>query len=207
MTPEQQKIVDEFHKLYYPIHQFNWRGVRTVKCAQDIVVFQEIIHETKPEVIVECGVNQGGSTLFLSDMIGPQGLVVGCDICIDDWCDPRVKNVANIRLIQGSSIAPHVVDVIRQIVAGRRTMVILDSNHEAHHVLAECRLYSPLVSSGCYLIVEDTNINGRPVFPEHGPGPAEAVEQFLRENNDFETDRSRERLLMTFNPGGYLRKR
>ncbi len=86
-------------------------------------------------------------------------------------------------------------------------MVILDSDHSRDHVLRELELYSPLVTPGCYLVVEDTNVNGHPVSPEFGPGPMEAVEAFLETTNDFEVDRSREKLLLTFNPSGYLRRR
>jgi len=86
-------------------------------------------------------------------------------------------------------------------------MAILDSDHARDHVLRELELYGPLVTPGCYVIVEDTNVNGHPVSPEFGPGPREAVDEFLRRNDDFEVDRERERLLMTFNPSGYLRRR
>jgi cephalosporin hydroxylase len=85
--------------------------------------------------------------------------------------------------------------------------VILDSDHERDHVLNELRLYAPLVSAGSYLIVEDSNVNGHPVVSDFGPGPAEAVEQFLAETEEFEVDRSREKFFLTFNPSGYLRKR
>ena len=85
-------------------------------------------------------------------------------------------------------------------------MVILDSDHRKDHVVDELRLYSPLVTKGSYLIVEDTNINGRPVFPGFGPGPAEAVDDFLAATTAFERDLSRERFFVTFNPGGYLRR-
>src|SRR5829696_3632865 len=64
----------------------------------------------------------------------------------------------------------------------------------------------PLVTPGSYLVVEDTNVNGHPVYEAFGPGPMEAVQDFLKERDDFEVDRSREKFLFTFNPGGWLRK-
>ena len=85
-------------------------------------------------------------------------------------------------------------------------MVILDSDHTRDHVLRELELYAPLVTPGSYLVVEDTNINGHPVAPEFGPGPMEAVEAFLETTDEFEVDRAREKLMLTFNPSGYLRR-
>jgi len=54
--------------------------------------------------------------------------------------------------------------------------------------------------------VEDSNVNGHPVLPEFGPGPMEAIEEFIHENQKFKIDRSRENHLLTFNPRGYLRR-
>jgi cephalosporin hydroxylase len=73
-------------------------------------------------------------------------------------------------------------------------------------VSGELRSYSGLVSVGCYLVVEDTNLNGHPVLPDHGPGPMEAVEAFLRAAPEFEVDGSRERFMLTLNPGGFLKR-
>jgi len=86
-------------------------------------------------------------------------------------------------------------------------MVILDSDHSKGHVLSELKIYSKFVTKGSYIIVEDTNINNHPVFPDFGPGPMEAVEEFLKENKDFSVDRSREKFYLTFNPKGFLQKR
>jgi len=61
-----------------------------------------------------------------------------------------------------------------------------------------------MVTKGCYLVVEDTNINRHPLYPSFGPGPMEAVEEFMANNQEFETDRSREKFMLTVSPRGYL---
>jgi cephalosporin hydroxylase len=50
-------------------------------------------------------------------------------------------------------------------------------------------------------------VNGNPVLPEFGPGPAEDVTRYLSlESFRFVVDASREKFHLTFNPGGYLRR-
>jgi cephalosporin hydroxylase len=58
------------------------------------------------------------------------------------------------------------------------------------------------VTPGNYLIVEDTNLNSW--LDVYYPGPLEATRDFLATDDRFETDRSREKFMMTFNPNGYL---
>ena len=99
--------------------------------------------------------------------------------------------------------------LIESVLGSRPTetrLVILDSDHATHHVLQELRLLAPYVSVGSYLIVEDTNVNGHPAWPEFGSGPYEAVEEFLQANSNFAVDSSREKFLMTFNPRGFLKR-
>ena len=83
-------------------------------------------------------------------------------------------------------------------------MIVLDSDHDYKTVLKELQLYSPLVSKGCYLIVEDTNI--REVDKNFGKNPRDAIDKFLEKDKCFITDLTKERFLTTANPHGYLRK-
>lgn len=87
-----------------------------------------------------------------------------------------------------------------------KVMVILDSAHNKKHVLDELRAYNSIVTKGSYLIVEDTCMNGNPIYPYSGPGPMEAVKDFLKENNDFLVDKTKEKFFMTFFPYGFLKK-
>ena len=86
---------------------------------------------------------------------------------------------------------------------GKKVLVILDSDHSKKHVLEEINIYGPMVTVGSYMIVQDTNINGHPVYPEFGPGPWEALDEFLSSNRQFQSDKNCERLMFTMHPRGY----
>jgi cephalosporin hydroxylase len=139
--------------------------------------------------------------------VNPGGKVITVDI-EDMSAEAREMPLAKrmVEFLIGSSTDPSIVKAIGEKTAGKKVVVILDSLHTKEHVYDELKLYAPMVSVGSYLIAQDTNINGHPVLEGFGPGPMEAVEQFLKENGNFEVDRSREKLLFTMHPGGYLKR-
>lgn len=201
-------IINAFHKFYYESGAWDrvaYLGVPTQKCPTDMWVYQELIHELKPDIVVECGTAFGGSALYLAHLMDAVGS--GKLISIDINYKEKRPDHPRIAYLTGSSTAPEVLSQVRERIAGAGTvMVILDSDHSRDHVLAELRAYSPLVSLGSYLIVEDSNVNGHPADPAHGPGPMEALREFLDENRDFAVDRAREKFYLTFNPNGYLKR-
>lgn len=206
---DRQSVIDSFHRLYYESGVWmrtSWLGVPTQKCPLDLWVYQEILFELRPDLIVETGTASGGSALFLAsicDLLG-KGRILTIDIA----AQPERPVHSRIRYRQGSSIAPEIIAEVRSEVRGMEcVMVILDSDHSQAHVEEELQLYAPFVTAGSWLILEDTNVNGRPVAAHHGPGPAEALETFLAQTNEFEVDAEREKFFMTFNPKGFLRRR
>ena len=114
-----------------------------------------------------------------------------------------------VQFFLGSSTDPKIVGKMAEQVKNRRVIVNLDSDHSMHHVLEELRMYAPMVSPGSYIAVEDTHLDGVPTHPEQGPGPMAAVRQFLSEDagRDFVQDFTREAMVMTSYPGGWLRRK
>ncbi len=204
----ENQIISQFHQLYYNSKIWmntTWMGTPVQKCPLDLWIYQEIIHETRPDLIIETGTADGGGAHYLASLCDllQKGRVISVDII----ANPDRPLHPRITYLTGSSTAPEILAAIRKMIfPGTRVMVVLDSDHHLEHVLAELRLYSPLVTPGCYLVVEDTNINGHPVFPDYGPGPMEALNHFLFENHQFIIDSNREKLYLTFFPKGFLRR-
>lgn len=202
----------DFHRLYYESKDrtwgnTSWLGQPSLKCPLDLWIYQEILFERRPDLIVECGTFLGASAHFLAcmcDLVG-NGRVITIDI-LERELDRRPRH-PRIEYRTGSTTAPEIVAGVKEAIQpGERVMVVLDSNHRKDHVLGELRAYSPLITPGDYLVVEDTNVNGHPVVTHHGPGPMEAVEEFIAGNDEFFIDESREKFFMTFNPRGWLRR-
>jgi cephalosporin hydroxylase len=177
-------------------------GVPAQKFPFDFWEYQEILWETKPEVIIEIGNNCGGSTLALAhlcDALG-KGKIIGVDVSHERVPD-HVRNHPRIELITGDACA--VFSEVRSKLNDGRIMVIEDSSHTMQNTLNILRLYGPLVSPGCYFIVED-GICWHGLDRGPAPGPLEAVEVFLAETQSFQLDARRESFVLTWNPKGYL---
>ena len=202
-----RQAISRAHDVFYASDAWTkatWLGAQALKNPLDLWVYQEILFETRPELIVETGTYRGGSALFLAsmcDLLGA-GEVVSIDIepLRADYPEhPRITYVGG-----RSSTDPGVLDEVRARAAGRAMLVVLDSDHSQAHVEEELRAYAPMVPVGCYVIVEDSNIGQ--IRKDLMPGPLQAIETFLARNREFEVDRAREKFLITFNPSGYLRR-
>lgn len=209
-----QRAVD--HKYHY---QFDWLGVPIIQMPGDLMVFQDIVYKTRPELIIETGVARGGSLIFwasIQQLCGIQGIVLGIDIDIREHTHQAINSSCQknqIQLLEGSSIDSKIFSQVKKLSTEfKRVMVVLDSNHTHEHVLAELNLYADLVTVDGMLLVLDTVIDELIPDPNRpwGPGasPKSAVIEFMnfRPNEFVNLLDCETKSTFTVAPSGFLYK-
>ncbi len=192
-----EAVSREFFKIYHSRaiqRDTAWFGVPVQQTPTDMWMVQQIITELRPEVLIETGTLKGGSSLYYASVLhalNSEAKVVTVDI--EDQLD-KAKDFEVFRRY------------VTALVGDKPALVLLDSDHHKDHVLRELRLYARFVPVGGYMIVNDTDLNGHPVLPDYGPGPMEAVEEFLAADDRFVVDRGREKFMLTMYPKGYLKR-
>jgi len=209
-------------------------GIPTMRCPNDTWVYQEIIWERKPDVIIEIGTYCGGLALALAHMLDNMfpacsvvdsntgerltmrcahsgseifyKRVIAVDIDLTPARQHNPKPHERITFLEGSGVKLF-PQIKAMISPEERVMVIEDSSHFTENTLAVLRTYEPLIKVGDYMIVEDTLVrHGLDEGPAAGHGPWEGIEKFLVENKNFVSDRSRENFILTWNPTGFLKR-
>ncbi len=182
-----------------------WLGIHIRQNVMDLWTIQETIAELKPDVIVETGTLEGGSSLFyahLFDLMGTAGKILTIDI-------QKQHNVSHPRVtyLVGSSTDAGTIEQVRKFVAGAKTvLVILDSDHHREHVKKELDLYAEFVTPGSYMLCQDGVMDVMPKlrYPD-GDGPLPAIQDFVKEHPEFQVDHERcERFILTHHPMGWL---
>lgn len=212
---DDQTVIENFHQLWrcrVINDKLTFMGVQACKTPMDLWVYQEILWDLKPEVVIECGTWAGGTAHYLAcllEIIG-HGRIVSVDIK-DHSEFPKHERLT---YIQGSSVGEgyqRVKEYLTKWFVSGSVLVILDSAHDKKHVLEEMNLYSELATVDSYMIVEDSDLNGHPTgdmpyWKLGQPGPHEAIEEFMKTHDEFEIDKSREKFLVTVCRDGYLKK-
>lgn len=200
---------------------WSWMGVPIIQLPADIMATQEVVWNTRPDIIIETGVARGGSMIFMASLLAltgnDRGKVIGVDIDIRAHNREAIEThpmASRIALIEGGSVDDSTLAAVRALIPeGARVMVVLDSDHSYSHVLAECRAYGPLVTPGCYLVVADTAAGHlteeqaptrRSKSWFRGNDPLSALNDYLKETDRFHVDPViNGKLVLASSPGGY----
>jgi cephalosporin hydroxylase len=184
-------------------HSTTWAGKWMAKAPTDLFAYQEVLFRVRPDWILETGTMGGGRALFLASICDLLG--AGRVLSVDANPAEKLADHPRITYLSGDpSEADTAAKVREKIGEGQRAVVILGAAKRPA-LMASFQQYAPLVPMHSYLILEDTILNGWPVWTGFGPGPREAAGLIVKEG-EFEPDPSLERYGVTFNPGGFLKR-
>ena len=218
----QLGLFDRYVKYRYQALAFadetrnRWFGVEIDQYPTDMVVYQELIHRIKPDVIVETGTNLGGLTLYLSSIletIQPKCRIISVDIDGNNWrhtlktleLAEKDKVLERITFVEASSTSPEFLKVVaNQVKPDSKVLIILDSLHTKEHVLAELKALAGFVSKDSYIIVNDTYMEG--MYLSYAHAPLSAAREFLAADDRFVVDPSVERFVVTCAHAGFLKR-
>ena len=208
-------------------YNFSWLGRPIIQYPQDILrdAGADLV-ACSPTLIIETGIAHGGSLIFSASMLELNAACGGPKDAKRRWAWTSTSGrttlpaieahpmFRRITMIEGSSVAPSVVDSVRAMVAGKNSVLVcLDSNHTHEHVLAELEAYAPMTTVGSYCVVFDTIVENLPesLSGERpwGPGdnPMTAARRYLHDHAEFEIDhRVDAKILIGVAPHGYLRR-
>ena len=204
---------------------FSWMGRPMIQLPDDMIRIQEVIYRVRPDVLIETGVAHGGSLVFYASLFKAmgKGRVVGVDIEIRPHNRKAIEAhelTPYIALVEGSSIAPVIVEAVKNLVKpGETVMVVLDSNHSKKHVAAELAAYAPIVTAGSYIVATDGVMRsvydapgGKPEWTTDNPTAAaaefaQAHRDFSLEEPSFPFNEGQVTERITHWPGAYLRRR
>jgi cephalosporin hydroxylase len=191
--------IDEGH------HKITYKGIKAIKCPFDYVIYQMIISEVKPDLVIEIGTNIGGGALYIADLLDSNGKGVLHTIDILDQVEPKVKEHKRISFYtQGWE------NYDLELTKGfEKILIIEDASHLYKDTLGILNKFHSIVSKDSYFIIEDGIINELGLEKVYSGGPLKAIREFLPNHSDYIVDRKWCDMFgknATFNVNGYLKK-
>lgn len=186
-------------------HKVTYRGIPCIKCPFDYVIYQMIINDVKPDLIIEIGTNYGGNAYYMADLMNLIGVGEVHTIDVNDKIENEVRNHPRIKFFN-NGWENYDLSIVKNF---QKIMVIEDASHEYKNTLSAIEKFSSIVSSGSYLIVEDGIVEALDLTRIYNGGPTKAINEFLQKHSEFSVDDKWIDFFgsnATFNISGYLKK-
>ena len=131
--------------------------ISDISCPQDadeIHWLVDKVEKINPKVILEIGLEKGGSFKIWEAMAGEGSLMIGVDA--------QIKNVISFgphaHLVEGFSQERSTIDRVKEILNGRQVdFLFIDGGHDLPTVTSDYNNYSPMVRSGGMIGFHDIN--------------------------------------------------
>lgn len=189
--------------------RYTYKDFRCIKSPVDLALYMHLIWQLRPGTIIEIGSKEGGSALWLADMISTYGFQ--CDIYSIDLQPPENCKHPRITFLQGDV---HNLDpVVADLLSDRQDaplLVIEDSAHTFAGCSAALNTFAKIMTRGDVLVIEDGILDELDLPTDYQGGPNRAIGEFFDSNPDvFEVMEQYCDMFgpnATYNPNGYLRK-
>lgn len=204
-VPKDEKVKVTIETIDKGHHKVSYRGVKAVRCPFDYVMYQMIISKVEPDLIIEIGTRNGGTTLYIADLLENIGRGVVHTIDIKDQIHPKAKEHTRIKFFMGGwkNYDLKLAENFDKI------LIIEDASHMYNDSIGVLNKFHHLVSEDSYFIIEDGIINRLGMEKKYDGGPLRAIREFLPEHPEFKVDREWCDFFgmnATFNVNGYLKK-
>ncbi|HET8619434.1 MAG TPA: CmcI family methyltransferase [Acidimicrobiales bacterium] len=187
-----------------PWRRTTWLGEPVHTAPTDLLAYQEILSRVRPDWVIEIGASDEGRARFLASICELTGHGQVLSLRSPEAPDPVPH--PRLRVLAGSPSDPEVRRRVHDLAGSGTAVVVLGACADRATTVRQFEDYADLVGVGSYVVVTDTVVNGRPVWPSFGPGPFEAVKQILNHHGEFAADPDMEKYALSFNPGGFLRR-
>jgi cephalosporin hydroxylase len=205
-------------------HRDSYAGIPISKFPEDLRTYEHLLWEQQPQVIIEVGVREGGSALWLRDRLfdfqryrlGPAPFVLGLGIELSSararFAELPPEGIAGIELIEGDIADERVAGRVHSLVPHEaRVLVIEDATGDAATTLAALKALAPLIRAHGYYVVGRTCVDIEMVRPgdDWPRGCGLALTEWLASDplgRRFRRRPDLEPYGLTFHPGGVLQR-
>jgi len=199
------KPIFNIKSIYSGHYNVTYRGIPMQKNPFDYLLYQMLINDVKPDLIIEIGSYNGASALYYSDLLDLIGNGIIHSIDIEDHVHQLAKQKSNIKFFT-TGYQNYDLNCAKEF---NKILVIADGSHKYDDVLGALNKFAPIVSLNSYFVIEDGIINALKMQKNFNGGPLKAINKFLIESNNFIIDRKYCDFFgknATFNVDGFLKR-
>jgi cephalosporin hydroxylase len=191
-----------------PHYHLRWKDLEMTKFPIDIYIYQQLIWEANPEVIVEIGTQRGTSAEFFNELVKsankPDRFVITVDINPVPEPQKTTLESLGVVVITGNISEKSIQEKISKYLGNKSFLLVDDGSHSYEDVASSLEFFEKFQSAGSYMVIEDgiTDV----MLSRSTRNALHAVDDFLLKNSNYTRVEEYDRWLFTTTFGGILKR-